>query len=382
MKSAWKEVFSKDKPRDYYLIYRDEFAQKIDALAKKYSGETLSEDVKIQRFSDIEERSTNWLWYPYISKGNITLLYAAPGAGKTFFTCYLAARVSRGEALPDMPPEQWVTPAKGITLFFNAEDPVDSTLKPRLRGCNADMSNIMTAETDNAAPYTLTDPRLPKLFEAVKPQLVIFDPIQSYIGADIDMHRANQTRPVLAHINALAAQYGFALVIVCHINKMSTQDISERILGSQDIRGAARSALFLGLHPDRPDTKVLFQMKNNLAEWGDPLAFRIDDSGGTAAFVPDPFADITGLTPDRCTGNAGRVKANEKRRTDKSRADELIKGLFKDRNTVTLGELKSIAEENGISWSVFYKVLIEYARYRKVGFSNATPNEDYYEKIS
>ena len=382
VRNAWKNIFTGSKTRQFYLCNLEDFDNALISLADKYksSKDENTKPIAVHKFSDIEVKSIDWLWYPYIAKGNITILYAAPGTGKTFLTCWLASRLSKGEALPGAVPEEWEKPPQGVTMFFNAEDPADRTLKPRLIGCGADVESIVTAEeweNKDFVPYSFIDPRLPKLFEKVKPELVIFDPMQSYIGPDVDMHRANQTRPLLAHINSLAKMYNFALVIVCHINKMTNQEIGDRIIGSQDIKGAARSVLFLGQHPELSEVKVLFQTKNNLAEWGEPLAFRIDNKGTETGFVLDNIADLRDLTPERCSGST-TGKARVYAESQRSLAEEVISELFKDRDKVTTEELKSAASEHNITWKEFQKALSKVAKWHKGGYTNG--DGDYYLK--
>ncbi|MBQ6553883.1 MAG: AAA family ATPase [Firmicutes bacterium] len=382
VKNAWSKLFTRDRQRDYYLCNPNEFEKAIIGIAKSLeSGNAASLPVDVRFFTDIEVKETSWLWYPYIARGCITILYAAPGTGKTFFTCWLAAQLSNAAALPGAVPERWEKPASGATMFFNAEDPAERTLKPRLIGCNANLKAIVTVEdweNPNFVPYSLTDPRLPMLFESIRPSLVVFDPLQSYIGAEIDMHRANQTRPMLAHINALAAKYNFAALIVCHINKMTSQDIGDRIIGSQDIKGAARSVLFLGQHPDGADIKVMFQIKNNLERWGDPIAFKVTENEGYAGFEADETIDVRDLSPERCSGSTtGRAKVFAE--SQRSMAEEIVTELFAEREKIPSSELKETAKANEISWKVFHKELAKVARWRKGAFKNG--DGDTYVKI-
>ena len=384
IRNAWSKLFTQNRQRDYYLCNPKELEKAIIGIAKSYeSGNTTSLPVDVRFFSDIEVRETNWLWYPYIARGCITILYAAPGTGKTFFTCWLAAKLSNAAPLPRSLPEKWEKPECGATMFFNAEDPAERTLKPRLLGCNANMKAIVTVENwedPNFVPYTLTDPRLPMLFESIRPALVIFDPMQSYIGAEVDMHRANQTRPMLAHINALAAKYNFAALIVCHINKMTNQDIGDRIIGSQDIKGAARSVLFLGQHPDGADIKVMFQIKNNLERWGDPLAFKMTENGEYAGFEADEAIDVRELSPERCSGSTtGRAKVFAE--SQRSMAEEIVAELFEEREKIPTEELKETAKNYSISWKVFHKELAKVARWRKGAFKNGD-GDVYVKKIA
>ena len=108
IRNAWKSIFSGNKTRQYYLCNLDDFDAALINLADKYKSNK-DENIKpaaVHKFSDIEVKNIDWLWYPYIAKGCITILYAAPGTGKTFLTCWLASRLSKGEALPGAVPEQ------------------------------------------------------------------------------------------------------------------------------------------------------------------------------------------------------------------------------------------------------------------------------------
>ena len=42
----------------------------------------------------------------------------------------------------------------------------------------------------------MNDSRLEEAIIKTKAQLIILDPIQAYIGANVDMHRANEVRPI------------------------------------------------------------------------------------------------------------------------------------------------------------------------------------------
>ena len=55
---------------------------------------------EIKFFSEIEETSVDWLWYPYIPFGKVTIIQGDPGEGKTTLALNIAAILSRGERLP------------------------------------------------------------------------------------------------------------------------------------------------------------------------------------------------------------------------------------------------------------------------------------------
>lgn len=57
----------------------------------------------IRFFSEIEASAVDWLWYPYIPFGKITIIQGDPGEGKTTLALNIAAILSRGERLPIFP---------------------------------------------------------------------------------------------------------------------------------------------------------------------------------------------------------------------------------------------------------------------------------------
>lgn len=56
------------------------------------------EDYKI--YSTVEKQEVEWLWYPYIPYGKLTLLQGDPGDGKSTFMINIASALTRGGLLP------------------------------------------------------------------------------------------------------------------------------------------------------------------------------------------------------------------------------------------------------------------------------------------
>lgn len=127
-------------------------------------------ELKLINMEEVVTKEVSWLWYPYIPYGKITVIEGDPGEGKTTLVLKLAAMLSNGLPLPcdvDRPYEPI------HIIYQTAEDGIDDTIKPRL-----EQAIIET-----------------------KAKLIILDPIQAYIGATVDMHRANEIRPVLKNGN-------------------------------------------------------------------------------------------------------------------------------------------------------------------------------------
>ena len=76
--------------------------------------------------NDVEQTDVEWLWYPYIPFGKLTIVQGNPGEGKTFFAMQLAAACTNQKFLPDMEPFEPFN-----MIFQTAEDGLGDTVKPR-----------------------------------------------------------------------------------------------------------------------------------------------------------------------------------------------------------------------------------------------------------
>ena len=187
----------------------------------------------------VETTETAWLWYPYIPRGKLTIIQGDPGEGKSTFALYLAAMVSRGTAVEN--PKQAVR-APGLVCYQNAEDGVADTIKPRLERAGAFCDMVLFAD-DSREPIEILDGRLEMILREYRPALLILDPLQAYLGCGVDMHRANEIRPIMSYLAGLAEQYQCAVVLIGHMNKMQKTRSLYRGLGSIDLTAAAlRSA--------------------------------------------------------------------------------------------------------------------------------------------
>ena len=75
---------------------------------------------------------------------------------------------------------------------------------------------------DSELPLTMLDERLEQAIRQTNARLVVLDPIQSFLGAEVDMHRANEIRPLMKRVSVLAEKYHCAIVLIGHMNKNST----------------------------------------------------------------------------------------------------------------------------------------------------------------
>lgn len=224
---------------------------------------------------DVIATETEWLWEPYIPLGKITIVQGDPGEGKTTLMLSVATVLSRG-----------ILPGKNDkhepfnVIYLNAEDGYNDTIKPRLVKYGADCEYIHTlTEEGDDEPLTLDDDRLGHAILGLNAKLVVIDPLQAYLGAKVDMHRANEIRPVMRKLAAMANYTGCAVVLIGHMNKAQGMKSTYRGLGSIDITAAARSVLVVAKDKSNPDVRVVAQIKNSLAPMGETLGFKFNEKG-------------------------------------------------------------------------------------------------------
>ena len=289
------------------------------------------ETVKIIRMSDVELTPVEWLWKPYLPFGKLSVLQGNPGEGKTYFAMHLAAACTNGKLLPNM---ERMEPFN--VIYQTAEDGLGDTVKPRLIEAGADLDRVLVID-DSDVQLTLSDERIEKAIVENNARLVIIDPIQAYLGADVDMNRANEVRPIFMRLGQVAQRTGCAILLIGHLNKAAGMQSLQRGLGSIDIAAAVRSVMFIGKLKHDPTMRILTHEKSSLAPPGASLAFSLGDEGGFRWVGEyDITADemLSGIEPQR--------------ETKTQQAKDLICALLAGGKQVLSEDIDKAALERGI----------------------------------
>ena len=307
----------------------------------------------------VPEEEAQWLVPGYIPQGQITLLAADGGVGKTSFWCQLLAALSTGRAtlLEEVSPkwdsdflsEKADTPAETLSAkqdtphkerwgaFFSTEDSVRKKLKKKLRLAGAKMMNLITLESSSAAllELRLGSPELSDFIHSYRPALCVLDPIQGFLPHGVNMAARNEIRECLAPLMALGEQVGTAFLLVCHTNKRAGAWGRTRLADSADLWDAARSVLMMGDAGD--GRRYLSQEKNNYGPLQPTRLYTFSDSG---LLVP------AGLTQkrDREFQLQAQPSAAPKREGCK---EFLLQKLEENGGSLPAKELEELAREEG-----------------------------------
>jgi archaellum biogenesis ATPase FlaH len=296
--------------------------------------------LEIIRMSDVEQEDVQWLWKPYVPMGKITILQGDPGLGKTFVALQIAAIVSAGRYFPGDTVGVGNIPGAvcdpGNVIFQTAEDGLADTVRARLNDADADCSRIYVID-EQTEGLTLDDERLRESVSMLRPKLVIIDPLQAYLGADKDMHRANEIRPVLHRLSNLAAEFKCAVILIGHQNKSNGGKNIYRGLGSIDIAAAARSIIAVGEYQKTAYRRAIVQIKSSLAASGKSLLYDLDPMRG---FL---WAGTSDLTADEILNAPAEREAPER-----DGCEQFLRELLED-GDVTADEVFKAAKVNGFS---------------------------------
>ena len=332
---GYRVIRLKPARKDWNEILCDENADRKKVIQETVTMKMQEKEALVPMlcYKDIEQTSVEWLWFPYIPFGKLTIIQGNPGEGKTYFAMMLTAACTNRKLFPNM---EDIEPFN--VIYQTAEDGMGDTIKPRLVEAGADLSRVMVID-DSEEALTLSDDRIEKAVRQNHVRLVVIDPVQAFIGADVDMNRANEVRPVFRKLGMIAEKTSCAIVLIGHLNKSSGTQSTYRGLGSIDIMAAVRSLIFIGKVRKDPTTRVLIHEKSSLAPPGETMAFKLGDEEGFR------WVGAYEISADELLdGKEG--KATE---TKLERGAKLIQELLVDKNEISIRELDDKAKEQGIS---------------------------------
>ena len=231
--------------------------------------------------AEFAEEEVSWLVEGWLPEGQITLLAADGGTGKTTLWCNLIAALSSGKPCLLDPPGTERTPMR--VAFFSTEDSVTKKLKRQLRESGANQDNVITLDFSSGGGTALRElklgsDRLRELIAYFRPALCVFDPIQGFLPHGMNMGSRNEMRECMAPLIALGEEFGTTFLVVCHTNKRMGAADRSRLADSADLWDVARSVLMMGT-TEEPGQRYLSNEKNNYADRQETLLLSFEAGG-------------------------------------------------------------------------------------------------------
>lgn len=309
-------------------------------------------DIKLVYYSEVKSKKVDWLWFPYIACGRITMIQGDPGDGKTTLALMLVSMLSNGKNTYNVEGLKITKPCN--VIFQTAEDGVDDTIKPRLEIMNANCERVAYLEDEKS--LDLEDDSIEQLIIQSKAKLFILDPIQSFLTKGKSMQSVSDIRPMMKNLSKIAKRTNCAIVLIGHLNKSERTKDLYRGLGSIDITAIARSILYVKRSKEKSNIRIINQIKNSIEKEGDPVAYELVDGAikwlGVYKDEPLELEEIDKLT----------------------QAKDFLIELLED-EMKTFNEISELAKKNGIAMRTITRAKKELA------ISSLRKNNQWYWKM-
>jgi hypothetical protein len=218
--------------------------------------------------ADIEEEDIDWLWYPFLARGELTILEGDPSIGKSFVIQAIGKAFCDGDVLPRLPDSGHAGPAiQGYVFYADCENKGSNTTKKRLRWAGLKHEQFFIQEE---LPFSIDDKRHMKMLyqrlEELKPIMVVFDTANIYIGG-ADSRKANEAAQAFMVFREIARRYDCSVVVLRHLTKASKKEKVPALYrgqGNAAVIGTARIVILVGNDPEDDEYGVMTLNKNNL----------------------------------------------------------------------------------------------------------------------
>lgn len=302
--------------------------------------------------SDVEEVDFDWVWYRRLARGMTTILEGDPEAGKSYVAQMIAARITQGMPLPCE--DKTVPVVKGPVLYFDLENKRDTVTIKRLRWNGFDPTMMKNYFQDDTFFSLDSEDDMERVYEAcerIKPVLVVFDTMNTYIGRANTSQGAEAQQTFIRGFNGIAQRFNCAVLVLRHLTKGVRTKAIYMGQGNISLLGVARFVLIAGKHPEDPDIRLLASNKNNNTKHGRTIEYQIIDASTKnerdksklqfGNFVEYNSEDIVSAAP----------KDDKDARTE---AEAFLKEVL-DEGPLELSKIQRMAEARSVSQRSLYR---------------------------
>lgn len=295
---------------------------------------------KIEKASGVIVREPEWLVPGYIPRNGITTIAGEGGVGKTSIWCSLVASITTGKqsfltggAIPfDSDPAN--------VLVLSAEDSWSYVLRRRLEANGADLDRVwyISTEDERFVNLNFDGELLNGIIEENRPDVVIFDPLQAFVPANLRMGDRNAMRKCFAPLIGYGEKYSLTSIIIAHANKQSGVWGRKRIADSSDIWDASRSVLLTGITQDG-EVRYISHEKSNWGKLERSVLYTLDECVPVfKAYTPKKDREF--ILEDSRVRNIRPVVEDAK---------DFIVETLQEHKQMEVSELDGLAKANSIS---------------------------------
>lgn len=252
-----------------YALYND-----LEKLQNKFQHED-----DVITIASVEQMEQEWLIERYIPKYETTIIGGDGGVGKTAFWLSIVASLSAGNpCFFENPEEVEHEPLK--TLYLTRENSNATNLKGKFELLGANMNNILCiGDTNmNFFKYKIGSPNLEYLIKKHRPDVLILDPLQSFVPDHVNLIARNHVRPMFDWLNVMTKKYEVTILVIMHTKKNASIGGRDRLADSSDMYDDVRQVLMVG-ETDEDGIKYVSSEKNNLTKRPKTILFEQVDHG-------------------------------------------------------------------------------------------------------
>jgi len=307
---------------------------------------------------EVEAEELNWIWYPYLARGELSILEGDPGLGKSYLAQMVCGALVDGKKLPSVRAGSAV---RGKVAVFDLENSAATVTKKRL--VENGIKNLRDFYQEEEAFHIDQEEKLLHVFDAIerqKPDLVVFDTLNTYIGK-ADIHKSSESQQAMAVFREIAKRYNCSVLVLRHLTKGTKTSALYRGQGSIAFAGLARVVMTVGTMPDDPDVRVMAVTKLNVTQRPKALCFTIERLPDTlkaqdrSRFVWGDFVDLS----------SDEILATPERTADRGQAAEFLKDILSD-GPVPMHKIEKMAETRSLAMRTVHRAADELGVVKKM----------------
>jgi putative DNA primase/helicase len=214
---------------------------------------------------EIESVGVEYVIEPYLPRGALTMISGPTGSAKSTMGLHMAGCITTGKTFVGN-----IKPKKiGKVVIITGEDNLASTVVPRMHAAGCDPTKVIIVEGYNTnakdsdgkpiiEPFTL-DVAVSVIEDVLRHEegveLVEIDPVNAFLGANIDSHMNAEVRSVITPLMRLAEKHSISILLTHHNAKdQRNKDLTQMVGGSNAWVESMRSVIMVSpLDPDKPE---------------------------------------------------------------------------------------------------------------------------------